>query len=240
MSSFWAVVPLALIPLMAFFLGGTGAILRPPARAWSSGFQHFAAGVVFAAVAGELLPEVMKAHTPLGVILGFALGVMAMLGLRRFSERRAAHTKPGLVAAGSFVLTVGADVLIDGLLLGVSFAAGERVGRLLLVALGTELLFLGVATVASLGPEMKRAAKFRVLAWIGLAFAIGAGLGLGFLRELVGLPLQIALSFGSAVFIYLVTEELLVEAHETMETPLLTAFFFVGFVMLFVLELMAA
>jgi hypothetical protein len=84
--------------------------------------------VVFAAVAGELLPEVMKAHNVLGVILGFTLGVLAMLGLRRFSERRAAHTKPGAAAAGSFVLTVGADVLIDGLLLGVSFAAGERVG----------------------------------------------------------------------------------------------------------------
>lgn len=61
-------------------------------------------------MAGELLLEVMKAHMPLGVILGFPLGVTAMLGLRRFSERQAMHTKPGAVVAGSFVLTVGADV----------------------------------------------------------------------------------------------------------------------------------
>ena len=61
-------------------------------------------------MAGELLPEVMKAHMPLGVILDFALGVTAMLGLRWFSERSATHAKPGAVAAGSFVLTVGANV----------------------------------------------------------------------------------------------------------------------------------
>ena len=100
MTSFSGVAPLA---LMALFLGGTAAILRLSDRAWSHGIQHFAAGVVFAAVACELLPEVMKAHNALGVTLGFTLGVLAMLELRRFPERRAAHTKPG-AAAESFVL----------------------------------------------------------------------------------------------------------------------------------------
>ncbi len=36
--------------------------------------------------------------------------------------------------------------------------------------------------------------------------------------------------------LYLVTEELLVDAHEANDTPLLTAMFFVGFLALFVLE----
>ena len=45
------------------------------------------------------------------------------------------------------------------------------------------------------------------------------------------------LSFGSAALLYLVTEELLVEAHEEPETPLSTATFFAGFLLLFVLQL---
>ena len=44
------------------------------------------------------------------------------------------------------------------------------------------------------------------------------------------------LAFGAAALLYLVTEELLVEAHEVPDTPLLTAMFFVGFLALFILE----
>ena len=42
------------------------------------------------------------------------------------------------------------------------------------------------------------------------------------------------LSFGCAVLPYLVTEKLLVEAHEVPETPLVTAMFFAGSLLLFV------
>lgn len=45
------------------------------------------------------------------------------------------------------------------------------------------------------------------------------------------------LSFGAAALLSLVTEELRVEAHEEPETPLLTAMFFVGFVLLLVIEM---
>lgn len=44
------------------------------------------------------------------------------------------------------------------------------------------------------------------------------------------------LAFGAAALLYLVTEELLVEAHEGQETPLLTALFFIGFLAIPVLE----
>jgi ZIP family zinc transporter len=45
------------------------------------------------------------------------------------------------------------------------------------------------------------------------------------------------LGFATAALLYLVTEELLVEAHETTETPLLTAAFFIGFIAFLTLEL---
>ncbi len=44
------------------------------------------------------------------------------------------------------------------------------------------------------------------------------------------------LGFGVAALLFLATEELLVEAHETVDTPLLAAMFFVGFFALYVLD----
>lgn len=47
--------------------------------------------------------------------------------------------------------------------------------------------------------------------------------------------LAAVLAFGAAALLYLVTEELLVEAHEGEETPLLTAMFFLGFILIYAL-----
>ena len=51
-------------------------------------------------------------------------------------------------------------------------------------------------------------------------------------------PVMIAgfLSFGLMALLYLVTEELLVEAHEKPDTPLISSMFFVGFLALLTLE----
>jgi ZIP family zinc transporter len=43
-------------------------------------------------------------------------------------------------------------------------------------------------------------------------------------------------AFGLIALLYLVTEELLVEAHETKDRPWVTAMFFVGFLLLLLLE----
>lgn len=46
------------------------------------------------------------------------------------------------------------------------------------------------------------------------------------------------LSFGSAALLFLVTEELLVEAHEVSETAARTAMFFAGFLLFLVLGML--
>lgn len=43
-------------------------------------------------------------------------------------------------------------------------------------------------------------------------------------------------AFGLIALLYLVTEELLIEAHEVPDRPWVTALFFVGFLLLFLLE----
>ncbi len=49
--------------------------------------------------------------------------------------------------------------------------------------------------------------------------------------------LEIVLSFGAAALPYLVTEELLVKAHEVKETPWITSAFFPGFIALYLIGL---
>ncbi len=234
------ILGLTLIPVFATVLGGAIATFRTPSEKLRSLVQHFAAGVVLAVVAGELLPEMTKEHRPVGVVIGFVLGVALMLGLKAVTERiegrsgSSGNSKAGLLTA------VGIDVFLDGLLIGVGFAAGERVGTLLVIALTLELLFLGISVAASLA-EAKFPRSRNILTVTGLAgmVVVGAWLGGSLLGGLSGLSLEIVLSFGAAALMYLVVEELLTEAHEVQETPLITASFFAGFVALYLLELMA-
>ncbi len=229
----------ALIPAAALILGGVVAAFHPPAPGLRSLLQHFAAGVVFAAVAGELLPRELDEHHPLPFVLGFAAGIALMLAIRAITER--SEAKPGTSGSGgatSLILTVGVDLLIDGLLVGIGFAAGTETGILITFALTLEVLSLGLATVATMMQDGE-ARQQAIITTIGLAVVllVGAALGGFLLSGLEGDPYLAMLGFGSAALLYLVTEELLVEAHEVPETALATATFFAGFLVLFVIEM---
>lgn len=234
------ILGLTMIPVAATVLGGAIAVFRVPSDKTRSLVQHFAAGVVMAVVAGELLPEMTREHRPLGVLIGFVLGVALMLGVKALTERIEQKDEQAGDGKAGLLIAVGIDVFLDGLLIGVGFAAGERVGTLLVVALTLELLFLGASVAASLTQaKVSRARTLLTVAGLAALVVVGALLGVTFLSGLTGLALEIVLSFGAAALMYLVVEELLTEAHEVKETPLITTSFFAGFVALYLLELLA-
>lgn len=238
------VLTFVLFPAAAVLVGGVAAAFRPPGDRLRSVLQHFAAGVVFAAVSGELLPALMHEAAPVPVVVGFTLGVALMLGVKRLTEpaERAgdaseAEDRPGGSARG-LVTVVAVDVAIDGLLVGVAFAAGEEAGLLVTVALTLEVLFLGLATAAAL--VRSGASRGRVIgtsAGFAAVLALGAVVGGAFAGRVAGPVLEGVLAFGVAALLYLVTEELLVEAHEVPETPFTTATFFGGFLALLLVEM---
>ncbi len=226
----------ALIPATAIAAGAALAAFQPPGPFVRSATQHFAAGVVFAAVAGELLPDIMHRGSPGGVFVGFALGTALMLAVKWFSERREAG-RPG---AGGLIATVGIDLFIDGIVIGIGFAAGSRQGVLLTVALTIEVLFLGLSAASALTRAgASRARVIGVPASLGLLLAIGAVAGAGLLGSLTGAVMEAVLSFGLAALLYLVTEELLIEAHEEPQSPFIAAMFFAGFLLLCMVEMLA-
>jgi ZIP family zinc transporter len=110
---------------------------------------------------------------------------------------------------------------------------------MLAIALSVELLALGLATGASLRTQGISKRKTSLVI-IGLAsvFTLASIFGITILRQVSGNNLEIVLSFGLAALLFLVTEELLVEAHEEKETPIHTATFFLGFLILLILDLL--
>jgi len=230
---------LVLFPIAAAVFGATVAAWRPPGKKATSAIQHFAAGVVFAAVAGEVLPDIRE-DSLLPVVVGFTVGVIALLVLRSFAEsaERAAEGSAGTQALPlSLLALVAVDLAIDGLLVGIGATLGASQGRVLTIALTLEVLFLGLAMAASLterGAGRARAAAIPSL--LSLSVAIGAIGGAALLGGASRDLLAGVLSFGAAALLYLVTEELLVEAHQGSETPWLTSMFFIGFLALFALE----
>ena len=219
---------LTLLPVVAAIAGAAIAAWMSPNELTVSGVRHFAAGVVFAAAAGEILPDVVHGAAPTATIVGGLIGLAVMIGVKQTEELLKGPT--GLLAA------VGIDVLIDGLVLGVAFNAGARAGLLLAVALTLEILSLGLALTASLGEFMK--SRILIVATVGLlSLLLPAG-------ALLALPAATlppvlftgVLALGLVALLYLVTEELLVEAHEVKDTPLVAAMFFVGFLAVIVLD----
>lgn len=87
---------------------------------------------------------------------------------------------------------------------------------------------------------MPRGRAVAISAGMALLIVLGTVGGATALRDIPDHTMAGVLSFGSAALLYLVTEELLVEAHEVPETPLGTATFFAGFLLLFVLQLATA
>ncbi|MRD47524.1 transporter [Caenimonas koreensis DSM 17982] len=239
-ASLSSVMGFASIPAAAVVLGGGLASIRTPSPAVRSGVQHLAAGVLFAALAVELLPDVIHRRLPWVTLIGFSLGVVAMLALKAATgrlEARDAGTVAGALPL-SLLLASAVDILLDGLLIGISFSASERQGVLVTTALTLEVLFLGVAAAAAITGLRSRQKIMGVTVAFAALLLTGTGLGAYFLAGVNGLILDAVMSFAVAALLYLVTEELLTEAHEVNETPLLTSMFFVGFIALLTIEML--
>ena len=221
----------ALIPVISILLGGVAGLFTRTSGAFRSSVLHFAAGVVFSVVAVELLPDIIKNHKPIEVAIGFSLGIITMLVVKFFAEKfesREEQRKNALPMG--LLIALGIDLAIDGLLLGVGFAAGKTEGVLLSVALALETFSLGLAVVlACIDVKLTKQKNIIILLILGLIFFAGAIVGITLLSGLSQEWLELVLSFGLAALLFLVTEELLTEAHEDKETLLQTAMFFVGF-----------
>jgi len=238
------VLTYALIPVAATTIGGIVATIRAPGRRVGSAIEHFAGGVILAAAVVELLPDAMRGHAPGAIVVGFALAVALTIAVKALTRRIAPEGddeddgNEGATGPWSLIIVAGLDTLIDGVLLGIGFVAGVKQGLLLTLALTIETLSLGLSAAVALRPAgVSRGRIIATTVALSVLFGVGAVAGAVLLGGLSGVALTTLFAFGAAVLIYLVTEELLVEAHEVPETIAATALFFVGFVLLVVIDI---
>lgn len=233
-------------PVAAAIVGSLVALIRRPGPRLISGIQHFAAGVVMAALVGEVMPDLRREGQLPWAVGGFVIGVAVVLSLgawgRRLESReRSVARTVGYVLPVGLLVAVGIDLVLDGLLVGLGVTLGSSEGLILTIALTIEILFLSLSVVGELvdeGVPRSRAAIICIV--LGLATAVGAIGGAAVLGDASAAVLAGVLAFGSAALLYLAVEELLVEAHEERETPVLGAMFFLGFLLIYVLGEVAA
>lgn len=227
-----------LVPMATIILSGIVAALHPLGSTLRNYIQHFAAGVLFSVISIEFLPDMMRERKPIPVILGFALGLSVMLGIRS-SKKRFTQAKEGKSEQlANLLAAVGGYLLIVGLLIGIGFGAGKVEGKLLTLALTIETIFLGVSTATALSKAgIKPRGVILTLLLLSPLILIGGTASALLLPRLPSLAVDILLSFGLAALLFLATEELLLEARGEPETPLATATFFAGFLLFLVLSL---
>lgn len=227
-----------LLAVFGALAGGITAMYYAPGPYGDSYIQHFAAGVVFAAVAAKLLPDVHD-QAPAWVIVGFATGIATMLAIHQVSRLiEQAGIGGGFAGATSLIITVSTNMLIDGLLIGVAFLSAPKTGVIITVALAVETLFVSAAAVAVLPEGTPAYRKLSVPLLFGGLLLVGVTAGVVLFGGLSGAPVAVVLAFGAANLIYLVTEELLVKAQKVPETPTSTVLFFVGFLLIFVFDML--
>ncbi|MEI6043858.1 MAG: transporter [Chloroflexota bacterium] len=234
-----------LLPMGAMIIGSVSATFFTLGPRVRSGVQHLAAGVVFYAVAVELLPKMLEEKSPVAIVCGFTIGVVLMLVVKWYTERNSEgegesegedkkEVKGTLPT--SLIFVVALDVSTDGLLVGLGFAAGAKEGILLTLALAIEILFLAMASSSTLGRAgVSRVKSIAIHCGLALLIGIGGVLGVTVLGGLSGALLEAFLAFGVAALLYLITEELLMEAHKEGETPLATGMFFAGFLLFLII-----
>lgn len=224
------------VPVLAAGGAGAFATVRRPGVRTTSGLQHFAAGVVIAAAALELLPKVVRA-SGLVAVAGFGAGIAVMFGMRFLTNRierqpeTSAHRFPlGLIGA------TGIDFLVDGLVLGAGFTAGGHTGVLLAIALTVEYVFVGLSLAAALPPGGHRGLVIGLPVALSLLTVAGTLAGFWLLNGVSAATLAGVLAFGAVAFMYLATEELLVEAHASGETAVGSTAFYIGFLVILIAQ----
>ena len=238
----------ATIPVVFTIVGATAGVYLPAMRKLRSHVLHLAAGVVFAVVAVNLLPEIQRRALVTDVVLGFVMGIVTMLVIDKILDRLRDDVPPTVVGAEkaltkqsgkiefSLLAAVAIDFLLDGLLLGVGFAAGAKIGILLALAEAAEQLSVGLAIAGELtNGGVERSRVILIVSGLGSLVFVTALLGATVLSGLTGGAMEVVLSFGLAALLYLVTQELLREAFEEKETATSTVMFFLGFLVFLVI-----
>jgi zinc transporter, ZIP family len=218
------------LPAVVMLAGGALTAVWRPSESLVALVQHVAAGVILGAITIEVFPEMRREDVaPLALLASFSVGALFMFGVKRLGIWLEARSEAARGAQGlnyGFLIAVFLDAVLDGVTIGAGFSAEARVGFALALGLSIEMLFLGMSLISD---TLHGARVFWLCASLGLTILVTAALGYWTLSSLPRSYIAIALAFCAAALLYLVTEELLIEAHTHTEKPYAMLVLFAGF-----------
>ena len=227
------------MPALVMLFGGALTFFWHPSKKLIALVQHLAVGIILAALMLEVFPEMRRTDvSQVTLIISFVIGVMFMYLVKLtgdYFERGNDVRSTQKQFNYGLILTVFIDAALDGITIGAGFAAGQKVGFALALGLSVEMLFLAMSLISD---SIK---GFRILLLstsLSLTILISAVLSFRLLSASSGSAIAIALAFSAAALIYLVTEELLTEAHEHEEKSYSMLVLFAGFVLFWSISLL--
>lgn len=169
----------------------------------------FVAGAIIAVISVELVPDLIKVTdktSRIAILIGFVLGAISSLLLRSYIRKRRDNDN----VQTELILSVGIDLLINSVFIGLVINIGSRISYSLAAILVMEIIIL---TLGLIERYKKKQIDGRVLSGILLLLISVVAFGL-FLGYRLGVdfhqtPLYYGLvSFGLSGLLWLVFEEL--------------------------------
>jgi ZIP family zinc transporter len=230
MDEFLIVFGVSCVAALLTYLGAPIAErFEVPHRVISAALQ-FAAGIITALVAVTLMPPAVRHGPAVSILGGFFIGGALYVTLEYYSARRAASKPAGEGGPISLGLYAGilADLVIDGVLIGIGSSLTLSTGLLVAVALAVSTVPLAFVTTATAKRQGVPKEKRRLLSYL---FAIciigGALLGYGVLRNIaLGVKMTL-IALGSGFLVTTVTQSMIPEANREGE-PSFAGILFIG------------
>lgn len=183
-----------------------------------SSLQHLVVGMIFAAISIEFIPQItsinMTQITRIAIIFGLFLGATLMIIIRSNLDKNVIVQKFEDIdkIPIKYIIAIGIDFLMAGILIGIISASTKNKISIIIIAICVEIFFLGM----TVGIQMK-VLKTNMFYFAVTAFIILIIFGFTFGYVLTSLfkhhPIYfILLSFSLASIIWLITEELLLDA----------------------------
>ncbi|MTI95306.1 MAG: zinc/iron permease [Firmicutes bacterium] len=215
---------IVLISALAGLATGLGAVIififGQPSKRLLSGMLGFAAGIMLAISAFDLLPEAVELGSVTGAVLGFLAGVALMMGLDllvphlHIGSGEQEGGDPEMVKVGYFIfLGIALHNLPEGLAIGAGYSADLRLGAAIALALALHNVPEGMATAMPLvagGVGKWKVIGLTTLA--GLMTPVGTLLGKVVFAAGSGL-VAAALAFAAGAMVYIVSDELIPQSH---------------------------
>ena len=236
MSGFLTVLALASLPALGNFAGGVLAdMIRVSPRVLSFAL-HAAAGIVFAVVGVELMPEALAAEPVWLIVLlfvaggGFAVLIDWIMGAVRLRSRTGSAEAGAEAGPWSIYFGVAVDLFSDGVMIGAGSTISPALGLLLSLGQVPADIPEGFATIATFKAQgMARRRRLLLAASFAIPIVLGATISYFTLRGRPDIYKLGLLAFTAGILLTVAVEEIVVEAHREDDSRMASLFLVGGF-----------